>query len=190
MKLATKVKVPVQKAPAQDEPKETPAENLVSKAAKKAIQKAGDDLEKAVSAFERSVRKNQDLRDALLEPLVHEACYTVVSRQFRSERRSIWDRAQHTSAPVAQGEDQAQRVVHLAIGTLLMFPLPGGMRLGDATRGEIETAAQFYHSQATNMAVKGRWLDLVAKAVPKGKTAGEVLDDERLKALQKQAQEA
>jgi len=38
------------------------------------------------------------------------------------------------------------------------------------------------------MAAKARWLRLVLQSVPEGKTAGDVLTDERLRELQREAQ--
>jgi hypothetical protein len=58
-------------------------------------------------------------------------------------------------------EDQSQ--------TYYDFDLPSGLKLGDATREQVEAAAMFYSKQAKNMQIKGRWLESIAETM-KGKT--------------------
>lgn len=60
--------------------------------------------------------------------------------------------------------DPGQRQSRLteAVMSLLDFPLPGGKRLADASRPEVEAGALFYRKQADDMAWKARWLQLIA----------------------------
>lgn len=184
--------------------------DLVAEAARRAYDDAGGDVAKAVAMLEQAVRQSRALRDALTEPLIASACYDAVRTQVRVERRSVWrpptvapvtsparphqgpNRAAPASSParsqpVADPTPDAARVVQLAAGTLLMFPLPGGKRLAEATREEIAAAAEFYERQAGDMATKGRWLRLVAQSIPGKKTVGDVLTDQRLRDLQEEA---
>lgn len=157
----------------------------ISDAARAAYEANGGDLKKAVAAFEASVRGNRALRDALLEPLLADACYQAVARIIRTERRQVW--SPPAEKLVKSKVTGSHRVVQLAAGTLLMFPLPGGKKLGEATREEISAAATFYEAQATDMGVKAKWLRLVAQSVPGEKKAGDVLNDRRLRELQEAA---
>lgn len=157
----------------------------ISEIARKALGDAGGDVTNAAKMFEEAVRQSRTLRDQLTEPLISEACRAAVRGEVRQERRTVW------TPPPAQKPDakvQADRVVHLAAGTLAMFPLPGGKRLGEATREEIATAADFYGRQAADMGAKARWLRLIAQSVPDGKRVGDVLTDKRLRELQEEAQ--
>ena len=159
--------------------------DLVAEAAKAALSAANGDVREATRAMENAVRSNRKLRDELTDPLLSNACYTAVSAQCRVERRKVW--TPPAEKLVANRTTGSHRVVQLAAGTLLMFPLPGGKKLGEATREEIAEAAQFYDAQATDMSVKARWLRLVAQSVPGNKTAGDVLTDKRLRELQEAA---
>lgn len=159
----------------------------VAEAARRAFTEAGGDVREASRLMEQAVRSSRRLRDEITEPLVASACYAAVRAQCRVQRRKVWSPSD--AALARHREDGANRVVHLAADTLLAFPLPGGLRLGEATRGEIAEAADFYAAQADDMGTKARWLRLVAQAVPDQKTAGAVLTEKRLRELQDAARE-
>lgn len=164
--------------------------DAVSEAARDALSRANNDVQKAAKLLEEAVRSRPKLREAITDPLIVEACYDAVRAQTRVARKVIWNPPSPSlprSTPKAAVLEQASRVIHLASGTLLMFPLPGGKRLGDATRGEISEAAGFYERQGRDMADKARWLRLVAQSVTGKKTASEVLSDTRLRELQVEA---
>lgn len=153
----------------------------IAAAAAEALAAADGDAAKATKLMAEAVRADGDLRDALTEPLINGACYDAIRKQCQAQRRHIWTAPNYTTS------GNGQRVGALAAGNLLMFPLPGGMRLGEATRVEIADAAGFYQRQADDMALKGRWLTLVAQSVPYGKKVAEVLTNERLSDLRDEA---
>lgn len=161
----------------------------ISDVARKALDDANGNVDEAAKMFEVAVRQSMALRDQLTEPLIAEACRAAVRKEVREERRTVW--VVPTAKPAqVDVKAQADRVVQLAAGTLAMFPLPGGQRLGEATREEISTAAEFYGRQAADMGVKARWLRLIAQSVPDGRKVGDVLSDARLRELQMEASRA
>lgn len=168
--------------------KQTP--DPVATAAKAALANANGDARLATQKLEEAVRKDRVLRDQLLEPLISNACYDAIRAQCGRERRAVWKAPVEKLVPKRGGPTGTVRVVQLAAGTLLMFPLPGGKHLGDATREDIAKAASAYASQSEDMAVKARWLQLVLQSLPEGKKVGEVLTDKRLRELQKEASRA
>lgn len=155
----------------------------VAEAAAEALRTAKGDVHKASTVLEKRVRKEPDLREALTEPLIASACFDAVRAVCRKQRRIVWS-PPTSPASASAGQD---RVVHLAAGTLMMFPLPGGKRLGDATREDVAAAGQFYAAQSADMAHKARWLQLVAQSLPDKKKVRDVLSDERLRDLQMEA---
>lgn len=170
-------------------------EELIIAAAKAALDDANGDLNVATNMMVAAAKQSAPLKAALLEPYLKGACREVLRRQIQSVRREVWTRtARHAagqSKPAAVVEQQQRsRVVQLAAGTLLMFPLPGGKRLGDATRDEINAAAEFYSKQASDMGAKSRWLQLIGQSVPEGKRVSDVLTDRRLAELQAEAASA
>lgn len=164
--------------------------DIVAEAAKRALDDAEGDVQVGTAKLEGWARLDPALREALTEPLISGACYDAVRAQVRTARKTVWSPPRTASGPAATPEAkerQTARVHQLAAGNLLMFPLPGGKPLRDATRKEIGEAADFYEQQSEDMACKGRWLRLVAQSLTGKKTAGEVLSDERLRELQAEA---
>lgn len=166
--------------------------DLVAEAARRALAEAAGDVRTASRRLEAAVRTDRQLRDELTEPLLVGACYDACRMACRGQRKRSWaPPAPAAATPRATDLSQsASRVVHLASGTLTMFPLPGGRPLGEATRDEISAAAGFYETQAGDMATKARWLRLVAQSVPGERKAGEVLTERRLRELQEAARDA
>lgn len=176
---------------AAPEKKSVKAEDLVAEAARRALDDAEGDVKAATAMLELAVAEPGPLRDALLEPLIAQACSAAIGREIAWRRRGIWtgQKSRHAGKSTPQEiQRQTSRVVSLAAGTLLMFPLPGGKALGQATRTEIAAAAEFYGRQAADMGSKSRWLQLIAQSVPDGKTVSDVLSDKRLRELQREAQ--
>lgn len=160
--------------------------DTIAEAAKAAMGKAKGDVQQAARLLEAAVRSDQALRDALTDPLLSGACYDAVRQHSIQARKKAWRQPVQTAAPKSN-VDQSARVVQLAKGTLLMFPLPGGKALGNAGRDELRAAEQFYGSQSADMAWKARWLQLVAQSLPKGKAVSDVFTEKRLRELQEAA---
>ncbi len=126
-----------------------------------------------------AAKANPALMAALMAPYEFHAALEAVRDASRSVRATIWN------AP-DRGKE-ATEAMALAAATaewLLDFPLPGGLLLRHAGKEELTAAAGFYDRQARDMGHKARWLERVAKAVPKGKTAGDVLTNAKLAKLQ------
>lgn len=161
--------------------------DLVAEAARRALDDAKGDAREATRMLVEAVRQSRRLRDALLDPLISNACYDAVRAQIHIDRRNAWRQPAEKLVPSRSGVTGSYRVVQLAAGTLLMFPLPGGKKLGDATREDITAAASFYETQSADMAHKSRWLRLVSQHIEDGKTVGDVMTDKRLRELQEEA---
>lgn len=165
--------------------KEDKERNLVTEAAKRALEDADGDVAKATRMMEDAVKSSRSLRDALTEPLIKLACYDAVRSASADQRRKSWKPP--TEQWVPGKVTGSGRVVQLSKATLLMFPLPGGKALQDAKASDLSAAQSFYQGQSADMAHKARWLQLVAQSIPDGKTVGEVLSDKRLRELQEEA---
>lgn len=168
---------------AHSEPEGRPALSPVSQAAVEALVGADGDVKAATAVLLKKVRQSRQLRDALTEPLLEQACYNAITAQCRRQRRQIW------TPPNYEAGGNGDRVIALA-RSLLDFPLPGGRRLGEATRDEVVDAARFYAAQADDMTHKARWLARVAEALSDAQCVADALDEARLAELQKEARDA
>jgi hypothetical protein len=157
------------------------ADDTVGQHARLALEKALGDTSQAARLLADEVRKNKSLRVALLDPLIEYACHQAVNLECRNNRDKVW-----SPRNIMRGTE-ADGVRAVAARNLLIFPLPGGKALGVANRAEIEFAAEFYRKQSDDMSHKSRWLRLVAQSVPDGKKAEDVLSNDRLAELQKEA---
>lgn len=122
------------------------------------------------------------LREELLADWERRAALDLVRKTAAVERRAAW-----TPPAAPSAAQQAADVRALARGvtaSLMDSRLPGGGRIADATRADLEKAARFFHSQADDMRWKADWLDRVREATPAGKRVADALDETRLRALQ------
>lgn len=161
--------------------------DYVAECARRALDDARGDVREATRMMQAAVKQSRKLRDLLTDPLIANACYDAVRAQVHVDRRNAWKPPSEKLVPSKSGVTGSFRVVQLAAGTLLMFPLPGGKKLGEATREDIATAASFYESQSADMAHKARWLRLVSQHIEGNKTVGDVMTDKRLRELQEEA---
>lgn len=130
----------------------------------------------------KAAKADPELMAALMAPYEFHAALEAVRSASRSVRATIWREPN-------RGKEAAE-VMALASATagwLLDFPLPGGLLLRHAGKEELTAAAGFYNRQARDMGHKARWLEKVAKAVPNGKTAGDVMTNAKLAKLQEDA---
>jgi hypothetical protein len=151
----------------------------ISEIATNALAAADGDVVRATDAMVTAVMNSKVLYRSLMDPLVKQACYDAIRGQCRAQRRVIWE------TPQPSASSTRDRIGGLAAGlTLMDFPLPGGIKVGDATRAEVMDASDSYLAQATDNAAKGRWLRLIARHVTGDAKVRDVLTLERLIQLQ------
>lgn len=143
--------------------------------ATQAMEQCDGDVLKATEYLEQTARKDVGVWKALTEGLLRNACYDACRGICRSERRIIWNSPNYSAG--GNGERVKQHAE-----TLMDWPLPGGMKLRDATKKDLLEASTFYQKQASKMAAISGWLGAIANKV-KTKTVGETLTDEQLRKL-------
>ena len=151
------------------------------------LTRADGDVQSAVAAMTDLVLSDDVLFRALMEPLTRQACYALVSRVCRARRQTVWRSRQPSRRTARRG------VRALARGnrqSLFNFPLPGGLRLGDAFREDVEAAFRMYRSHSDDMAWKARWLRLIADAVTPGVKIREQLSERKLRQMKRAAEES
>lgn len=143
--------------------------------AEEAMEQADGDVLEATAALEAMARNDVSVWQVLTEQLLKTACYDACRSICRSERRVIWN----TTGSDAGGKGDRVK----AHGNMLMdFPLPGGMKLRDATKQDLMDAAGFYERQAAQMTAVASWLSAIASKV-KTKTVGDTLTEVQLRAI-------
>lgn len=80
----------------------------------------------------------------------------------------------------AMVRQQNDRVVILASSRLSEFPLPSGKRLSDATRDDLEAAAQTMQRGIIAVAQRANWLLSIARRMPEGALVRDVFTEDQL----------
>lgn len=148
-----------------------------------ALAAAGGNVSAATAALAERAMNDKAFLRAYYSEVIQTACYEAVASCVRQERRAVW------TTPQPSTTERRAQVTALAAGTVSTlhdFPLPGGKRLGEATREEVAQAAEFFGRQARDMAWKSRWLEHVAQSVPAGKRVADVISAERLEELRQE----
>lgn len=163
------------------------SEKIIAAAAVAARAKFEDDDEAAAGLIVEKALHNPALRDALL----WSAARAAVAIKARVIKAKIWNPTPPKMVFVPTGRGgYIQRLKERAIitkeVTLLNFTLPteGKKRLKNATKPEIMAGADAYAAQSSDMNNKALFLRMVADLVPAGKTAGDVLSEEKLRQIQ------
>jgi hypothetical protein len=124
---------------------------------------ADGDVQRATELMVEKLEDDERLFRQLMQPLLQEACYRVVSEIFRARRAAIWQQPQPSPA------EHQSRVRVLANATVTLFDLPlwgGGPLLRDATKTELLEGAHLWMRQGSNMVAKAKFFRLVARALP------------------------
>lgn len=158
-------------------PKSEPEEDTAYRAAAKALEDASGDQGRAISILSDRVRRDTALKQAILDPLIEYACGNAIRKAIQDGRSKVWN------APTKAANDR-QRLAVLAASNLMIFPLPGGKLLKDATKAELIDASGFYAKQSKDMAAKSRWLALVADEVSEKGVVGQSMSEAKLIELQ------
>jgi hypothetical protein len=153
--------------------------------ATQALNEAAGDAYKASQILEEHAKRDVNLANELLMPLLHQACYDAIRQVCIRQRGYIARQADNVIAAAAA--DGAKRLASQA-SRLMDFILPlGQKRLSEATRQDIEANAAFYQRQAKTMAERSRWLVLVARELQGKRKVKTSLTEDKLLALYKEA---
>jgi hypothetical protein len=152
-----------------------------------ALEQARGDAYKATQILEEHARKDVNLANELLFPLLHQACYDAVRKVCIRERGYVARQADNVIAATAQ--DNARRVKSHAT-RLMSFTLPYEAKpLGEATRDEVLRNSEFYQKQARTELQRARWLALVAERLQGRKKVKNAMTEDDLMRLWQESQE-
>lgn len=146
--------------------------------AREALSEADGDWSDAAARLRARIERDPALRDALLATLIDGATWALI-RGAAHETRSAYTRPA-SEASTANAQD---RIRHLARVSLYEWPLPGGQKLGDASREELTGAADFYAQLAERNGARGSWLRAIAEKVRGEKVVRDCVTEKQLETL-------
>jgi len=153
----------------------------VADAARRALEGATSN-EDAAKRLLAEAQRVPELYRKIIEPHEFSACLAAISQVRLSDRAAIWKAPQ--AAP--KSKTSVRALARANAYTLLDFPLPNGIRLGDATASDITEAARVYQAQAVDMQQKANWLGLIAAKLKGTKRVSQVFSAQELEGLQTQ----
>lgn len=135
----------------------------VQELAQSTLEAANGDAMKATALLEEHARKDVNVANELLMPLLHQACYDAIRRACIQTRGYIAKQAD--ASLKAQASDGKQRIIAHGRG-LMDWILPhGAVVLAEATQDQIMKAVDFYRKQARTELHRATFLELVSKRV-------------------------
>lgn len=121
---------------------------------------ANNDVQAATLSMTQKVMGNPTLYHELMNPLVRNACYNVITNLCSQRRQIIWQQPQPTAAQNRTAVSAAANGSRLS---LFNFQIAGGKELGNAVWSEINKDIQSRGKRLKTESHELRWLTLVAK---------------------------
>jgi hypothetical protein len=142
----------------------------------------------ALPSMMKAVLTSEDLREMIFAELAEGICRRVleaeVQRRYQAEKR------QTGGGPIAKPRGHNIQAHARAVASSLLedFVLPGGKKLGDATRTDLQRALYAYQIHVTDAASKAKFVRLIMQSVTGDATVRECVKPERAAELRELAQ--
>lgn len=156
--------------------------------AKRCMRACKNDVVQAADMMYEAVWTDDKLWKALTEPLLEQACVDACRGVIMDQRRKFPPAAKYDPHVNDESNDRAVSLIVAQTRELMEFPLPGGLRLGDARKAEVQKAADAYTKQAHTMGIRGTWLENIAAKLSDDQTVEEKFTEKALAALFKRAE--
>jgi hypothetical protein len=167
----------------------------LSALARDALDSADGDVARATDIVVEKLLEDKLLLRSVIHEAIREASAYHVRRKMRSDREIIirgamlraQDPVRSVAVPNGGGRNSVVALASVVRNSLLDMPLAGGLKLRHAKHEQVITQANLWESMSKDTGRKARWLMLIAKSVPPGKTVGEVITEDRAEALFREA---
>lgn len=144
--------------------------------AERCLESCQGDWKKAAAKMEREVRSNAGLYSELMDPLVSGAVWERVRQAARSQRRSFHNAA---TAPKSPKNDGLEAVAQ----SWYDYPIYGGVRLGDATREDLQSAIDGYRMHEQSNRMRREFMERIYAKLPDGKRVRETLHESEIERI-------
>jgi hypothetical protein len=146
-----------------------------------------DNLQDAAAELLRLVKPHPELYASLMANHEYAAARAAVGVRVSASRRAIYAARSSHERP-SQPDGRVVALSRANVNVFLDFALPGGLSLSKATAEEVQQGASFYIERGTDAMRKGRWLERVAAALPKGKKVSDKFSEADLAQMWEAAQ--
>ena len=148
--------------------------------ARQALEKAKGDRESAIRWMRTWLNANTKLREELLADVVNTALWGALAHVNGNQRTTL-------RRSLDSGKDNTRGLERIALyNQYYYYPLPGGKILGEATKRDLLSAADFNRKRAKTFAQEAMWFERIAKKMPDSrKQVQAILSEDDLIALRK-----
>jgi hypothetical protein len=133
----------------------------LSEFAAEAYRESGEDQEGAEWLLLEKLRDNPPLMVSILDGIVHDA----IRQHMRSVRRKIQNTATQNGEPESARLAEMQNAKEVQAEWYRM-PMPGGKKLGEATKADLLEAAKFHRGQSKANNKQARLYERISKKLP------------------------
>ena len=160
--------------------------------AKRALDEADGDWQKAAAIFRGWLDDDPDLKAALLEQFLEKGIWLAIRHVSNSKRRWLNRGEQDQPKSDDNGTSGLEAMAATNAAKYFDYPLVGGKRLGDATIEDLEIERDMHRQFAVSNDIKAQRFDLIISAMKKKrshreKTAEELITLDQLMKLWEQA---
>jgi len=126
------------------------------------LKAADGDAPKAVEILIARLYHDDNLWETLVERFLEAGCYSLVLQARAEERRRHWKAQQNVIAEQEKGGGRLLQATRARIASILEYPLSTGVKLGEATRKELEAERELFRGQAQVATNRAEWFGLIA----------------------------
>ena len=157
---------------------------MIRTVAKKAFEQADSDWQEAEKLFNRWVRHDAVLREAVTPLLIADAIHRTSEDMGRSTRQRAWRKG-----PSEPNSATSRGLQLMSSDALLNYPLRKGEKLGDATKKDLAVEIEDFKAKAATLNLRGRWFELISKQLrTEDEKVSDNLRESDLRHLQEKAQ--
>lgn len=153
---------------------------------------ADGNIEIACRSLHAELAEDDDLLSSIIDEAVEAASLYDARMCQQDDRRSIINGALaqlRAASASTTGKEQTEALKRFMQRAVLDFPLFDGTKLRDAKREQVLESAEFYGKIAATNAQREKWLRSIAKITPAGKRVGDVVSEDKARALLQQSTE-
>lgn len=155
------------------------------------------DLQVSAVEVRAMLAEDDELRDYVIDAGIT----VLLQRVQKSVRARIWENEHKLSSSVGDYVEtdrtpsnvvvpQMNAGIELVVMSVFDYPLPGGKKLGEATKADLLNSSQISIKQGKTLIERGRWMGMLADRVPFGKTVAESLNESDVQRLMDEAKAA
>lgn len=132
----------------------------INELAKECLEQTNGIWKDAAELLELKLQTDSELMRELLKPMLSKAVWTVITKIARDQRKPFFKTDVEEEEFVKIHSD-SKGIEAVSIRSWYAYNLQGGVKLGDATKEDLDVAIEYHKRFAENNAKKAVWLSKI-----------------------------